>query len=98
MMRSAIRTQVGIYFAAPFAFAMVHDCFGLALVGFLALVLGSSSYVAIVAAVIGGTAVLLGIYYLLTCHECQRVLLAKDGRCVTAIKARFVPIAKACGH
>lgn len=77
MMRGAIRTQVGVYFAAPFAFAMVHDCFGLALVGFLALVLGSSSYMVIVAAVIGGTVVLLGIYYLLTCRECQRVLLPK---------------------
>lgn len=77
MMRGAIRTQVGVYFAAPFAFAMVHDCFGLALVGFLALVLGSSSYMVIVAAVIGGTVVLLGIYYLLTCLECQRVLLPK---------------------
>lgn len=75
MMRGAIRTQVGVYFAAPLAFAMVHDCFGLALVGFLALVLGSSSYAVIVAAVIGSTAVLLGIYYLLTCLECQRVLL-----------------------
>ena len=33
--------------------------------------------VLIVAAVIGGTVVLLGIYYLLTCLECQRVLLPK---------------------
>ena len=34
--------------------------------------------VLIVAAVIGGTAALLGIYYLLTCRECRRVLLSSS--------------------
>lgn len=77
MMRRAVRSQVAVYFAAPFAFAMVHCLFGLLLVGFVALVLGSSSFAVIVGAVIGTCTVLLGIYYALTCRACTRVLMQK---------------------
>ncbi|MEI3376348.1 MAG: ABC transporter permease [Coriobacteriales bacterium] len=75
LMRRAVRTQVGVYFVSPFVFALVHCIFGLALVGFLALMLGSSSFALIVGAVIGTCAVLFAAYYALTCHECERVLL-----------------------
>lgn len=75
LMRRSIRAQLGLYFAAPAAFALVHDVFGLLLVGFLAFIVGSSSFVLTAAAVIGVTLGLLGIYYLITCRQCERMLL-----------------------
>lgn len=53
LMRRAVWSQTGIYFAAPLVFALVHCVFGLALVGFLAFVLGSSSFAVIVTGTIG---------------------------------------------
>ncbi len=78
MMRKSIRSQIGTCFALPLAFALVHDIFGLALVAFLAYVVGSSQFPIIVAGVIGTTAILLGVYYLITCRECSRMLLSKE--------------------
>ena len=75
MMRKSIRSQVGTCFAAPLVFALVHDVFGLALVAFVASVLGSAQFPLIVAGVAGVTAALLGAYYLITCRECSRMLL-----------------------
>lgn len=75
MLRGAIRAQTGTYFAAPLAFALVHAVFGLALVGFLALTLGSSSYALITESVIALTVAFLTGYYLLTCRECERILI-----------------------
>ncbi len=75
LMRKSIRRQLGVYFAAPAAFALVHDVFGLLLVGFLALMLGSSAFGLTVLGVLGATAALLGAYYLVTCRECERLLL-----------------------
>ena len=80
MMRKSIRSQVGTCFAAPLAFALVHDVFGLALVAFLAYMLGSSQFPVIVAGVVGVTVALLGAYYLITCRECGRMLLPEGGR------------------
>ncbi len=74
-MRKSIRSQVGTCFAAPLVFALVHDIFGLALVAFVASVLGSAQFPLIVAGVVGVTAALLGAYYLITCRECSRMLL-----------------------
>lgn len=80
MMRRSIRSQVGTCFALPLAFALVHDVFGLALVAFLAYMLGSSQFPVIVAGVVGVTVALLGAYYLITCRECGRMLLPEGGR------------------
>ena len=80
MMRKSIRSQVGTCFAAPLVFALVHDVFGLALVAFVASVLGSAQFPLIVAGVVGVTAALLGAYYLITCRECGRMLLREEGR------------------
>ena len=60
MMRKSIRSQVGTCFAAPLVFALVHDVFGLALVAFVASVLGSAQFPLIVAGVVGVTDALLG--------------------------------------
>lgn len=62
-------------FAGIMAFALVHDVFGLLLVGFLALILGSSAFGLTVLGVLVVTAVLLGTYYLIACRECERLLL-----------------------
>lgn len=75
MMRRAVWAQTGVYFAAPLAFALVHCVFGLALVGFLAAALGSSSFAVIVAGTVGGTVAFLGVYYLVTSLACERMLL-----------------------
>lgn len=42
LMRSSLRRQICLYFAAPMAGALVHDVFGLFLVAFLAFAIGSS--------------------------------------------------------
>ncbi|WP_251212632.1 FtsX-like permease family protein [Adlercreutzia murintestinalis] len=78
MMRRSIRSQVGTCFALPMAFALVHDVFGLALVAFLAYTLGSAQFPVIVAGVVGVTVALLGVYYLITCRECGRMLLPQE--------------------
>lgn len=75
LMRRAIWSQTGVYFVAPLVFALVHCVFGLALVGFLAYVLGSSSFALIAGATILGTTVLLGVYYIITTRACTRMLL-----------------------
>lgn len=75
LMRRAVWLQAGVYFAVPLAFALVHCVFGLALVGFLAATLGSSSFVAIVAGTIGVTVALLGSYYVFTARASERMLL-----------------------
>lgn len=79
LMRHAIWSQTGVYFATPLAFALVHCAFGLALVGFLAYALGSSSFAVIVAGAIGGTVALVGIYYVITSRTCERMLLRDAG-------------------
>lgn len=75
LMRQAIWSQTGVYFGTPLVFALVHCVFGLALVGFLAFVLGSSSFAVIAAGTIGGTVALLGVYYVVTTRACERMLL-----------------------
>ena len=70
--------QRGIYGSASMvtqAFSVFSVVFGLLLVGFLALILGSSAFGLTVLGVLGVTAVLLGAYYLITCRECERLLL-----------------------
>ena len=75
LMRRAIWSQTGVYFATPLVFALVHCVFGLALVGFLALTLGSSSFALIAAGSVLGTIALLGVYYVITSRMCERMLL-----------------------
>lgn len=75
-----MRRQTGAYFAMPLAFSLVHDVFGLALVGFVAFMLGSAHYFVIVAAVIGITLALVFTYYLITVHQCAKMLLAGPSR------------------
>lgn len=75
MAASSLRRQVGLCFGAPLAFALVHDVFGLMLVGFLSFVFGSASFVLIVADVLGFTLVLMTAYAWLTCRACERLLL-----------------------
>lgn len=77
VLRGAIRAQIGIYFGAPLAFALVHTVFGVTLVGFLALTLGSSSFALIVGCVIAAAVLFLAGYYLFACRESERILLAK---------------------
>lgn len=80
MMRSAVRRQTGTYFAMPLVFSLVHDVFGLALVGFVAFMLGSAHYFVIVATVLGITLALVFAYYLITVHQCAKMLLAGPSR------------------
>lgn len=75
MAASSLRRQVGLCFGAPLAFALVHDVFGLMLVGFLSFVFGSASFMLIVADVLGFTLVLMTAYAWLTCRACERLLL-----------------------
>ena len=75
MARASLRAQVRLCFAAPLAGALIHDVFGLVLVAFLALVLGSASFALVVAGVLGFTVAIMGAYYLITCRACERLLL-----------------------
>lgn len=79
-MRGAVWQQTGLYFGAPLVFALVHCIFGLALIGFLAFVLGSSSFVLICTATISGTIVLLALYYVITSRVCEKMLLPQVDR------------------
>lgn len=73
--RASLRAQVRLCFAAPLAGALIHDVFGLVLVAFLALVLGSASFALVVAGVLGFTVAIMAAYYLITCRACERLLL-----------------------
>ena len=75
MAARSVRYQVALCFAAPLAGALVHDVFGLMLVGFLALVFGSASFALIVADVLGFTLVLMAAYGVVTARACERLLL-----------------------
>lgn len=75
MLKGAVRKQAAVYFAAPFAGALVHCIFGLALIAFLAFALGSGQFPVIVGATIGITFLLMVAYYALTCHQCTRMLV-----------------------
>ena len=76
MARSAVRSQVAVSFVAPATMAVVHDAFGLTLVASLATGWGSAAYLPMAALTVTGTLALLALYYALTVHECERVLLA----------------------
>ncbi len=76
LMRRSVWAQTGTYFGAPLAFALVHCVFGLALIGFLAFVLGSSSFALIAAGTVVGTVCLLGVYYAITSRACEKMLLS----------------------
>ncbi len=71
---AAVRAQVGVYFVAPIAFALVHDAFGMLLVLFLSLALGATQLTAIIGGTVGGTLALMGAYYLITARQCVRML------------------------
>lgn len=73
--RDSLRQQVRLSFAAPLGCALVHDVFGLILVAFLALVLGSGSFALVVAGTLAFTLALMGAYYRITCRACERLLL-----------------------
>lgn len=75
MRRAVVRKQAAVYFAAPFLFALVHCVFGLALVGFLVLILGSGQFPIMVLATVGVTALLMVAYYAITCRQCTRMLI-----------------------
>lgn len=79
MLRTSLDQQIRLYFAAPVGFALVHDVFGLILVGFLALGIGSSSFFLIVGGVLALTLGIMAVYYLLTRHMCARMLLGRMG-------------------
>lgn len=78
LMRRAVWQQTGLYFGAPLVFALVHCIFGLALIGFLALTLGSSSFALTCATTILGTIALLALYYVVTSRACEKMLLATN--------------------
>ncbi len=71
--------QRGIYNSASMvtqAFSVFSVVvFGLALVGFLAVTLGSTSFASIVAGTIGVTVALLGVYFVFTSRANERMLL-----------------------
>ena len=70
----AMRAQVGTYFGVPLAGALVHCAFGLVLVGFLAETFGSASFMAIALGTVGGAVLVMGLYYLVTCAACRRMV------------------------
>ena len=80
MMRATLRSQVRVYFAVPLAFALVHDAFGLFLVVFLAVAMGSGSTALIIGCVLAFTLVLMGVYYVLTCRASERLLFGARER------------------
>lgn len=79
LMRSSLRRQICLYFAAPMAGALVHDVFGLFLVAFLAFAIGSSGFASIVAGVLAFTIGLMAAYALVTAHVVERVVLGVQG-------------------
>uniref|UniRef100_A0A7C9P5V0 ABC transporter permease n=1 Tax=Muribaculaceae bacterium Z82 TaxID=2304548 RepID=A0A7C9P5V0_9BACT len=75
LMERSLRSFVGYCFVTPTAFALVHCVFGLLLIGFLALVIGSQSYGLVCAGCIGFALALFGVYFLLTYAVSKRMLL-----------------------
>lgn len=75
LMRSSLRRQIRLYFAAPLAGALVHDVFGLFLVAFLAFAIGASGFFAIVAGVLAFTVGLIVVYGVVTARAVERVVL-----------------------
>lgn len=73
--RGAVRAQVGVAFALPAAFAVMHDCFGLMLVRQLARGVSDEVFLVIAVCSVVGALGLLALYYLLCVRECSRVLL-----------------------
>lgn len=74
-MRRSLRSQVRLYFVAPLVGALIHDVFGLFLVGFLTFALGAQGFFAIVGGVLTFVVVLMGVYGLLTARAAERTVL-----------------------
>lgn len=74
-MRRSLRSQVRLYFVAPLVGALIHDVFGLFLVGFLTFALGVQGFFAIVGGVLAFVVVLMGVYGLLTARAVERTVL-----------------------
>lgn len=74
-MRRSLRSQVRLYFVAPLVGALIHDVFGLFLVGFLTFALGVQGFFAIVGGVLTFVVVLMGVYGLLTARAVERTVL-----------------------
>lgn len=74
-MRRSLRSQVRLYFVAPLGGALIHDVFGLFLVGFLTFALGVQGFFAIVGGVLAFVVVLMGVYGLLTARAVERTVL-----------------------
>lgn len=75
--RRAVYQQVGVYFAAPVAMALLHDVFGLALVGAIASLMGSASFCLVAGGTVLVTVALMAAYYALTCRACARTLIVR---------------------
>ncbi len=71
----SLRSQVRLYFVAPLVGALIHDVFGLFLVGFLTFALGVQGFFAIVGGVLTFVVVLMGVYGLLTARAVERTVL-----------------------
>lgn len=74
-MRRSLRSQVRLYFVAPLVGALIHDVFGLFLVGFLTFALGVQGFFAIVGGVLTFVVVLMMVYGLLTARAVERTVL-----------------------
>ena len=70
----SVRAQVAVYFGAPLVGALIHAAFGCAVVGCLAEALGSLGFGMTVGAVVGITLGLMGLYYVVTCAACWRMV------------------------
>lgn len=91
LMRSSLRRQICLYFAAPMAGALVHDVFGLFLVAFLAFAIGSSGFASIVAGVLAFTIGLMAVYALVTAHAVERAMLCPIGTSPPRMWPRYLP-------
>ena len=76
-MRASVRAQVAVAFAAPVAFALVHDVFGLVLVALLAYAVGSAGFGMTAFATIAVTVAILGAYGIATARSCERALVGQ---------------------
>lgn len=91
LMRSSLRRQICLYFAAPMAGALVHGVFGLFLVAFLAFAIGSSGFASIVAGVLAFTIGLMAVYALVTAHAVERAMLCPTGTSPPRMWPRYLP-------
>lgn len=91
LMRSSLRRQICLYFAAPMAGALVHDVFGLFLVAFLAFAIGSSGFASIVAGVLTFTIGLMAVYALVAAHAVERAVLCPAGTSPSRMWPRYLP-------